>query len=47
MDEQFILPHDRVLNRYNRQANEMMCQAVENDERFREAVAVAKGEVFG
>jgi hypothetical protein len=46
VEEQFIAPHLRVLNRYNRQADEMLCQMLERDERFQEAVAMAKGEVF-
>jgi hypothetical protein len=46
VEEQFILPQNRAVNRYHRRANEMLCQKLENDERFREAVAVAKGGVF-
>lgn len=46
VDEQFILPQARALSRHHRKANEMLCQALENDERFKEAVEVAKGGVF-
>jgi hypothetical protein len=46
VEEQFVHPHQRTLNRYNRKADEMLCQTLERDERFQEAVTVAKGGAF-
>lgn len=46
VEEQFISPQLVVINRYNRKADEMLCQLLERDARFKEAVAVAKGNVF-
>lgn len=46
VEDQFIPAHDRILNRYNRRADEMLCQLLERDERFIEAAALARGEAF-
>ncbi len=46
VEEQFIPPQNRAQARYHRKADEMLCQKLENDERFKEAVAIAKGDVF-
>jgi len=46
VDEQFIHPEARARARYHRNANESLCQVLETDERFTEAVSIAKGDVF-
>lgn len=46
VDEQFIDVYSRATARYQRQANESFCQAIESDERFVDAMRVAKGQVF-
>lgn len=46
VEEQFIPASQRIINRYNRNADSMLCAKLENDSEFKEAVAVAKGEVF-
>lgn len=47
VEEQFIHPDARTHNRYLRKADEMLCQRLERDPRFQEAVAIAKGQVWG
>lgn len=46
IEEQFITPEARTRNRYMRKADEMLCQRLERDKRFQDAIAIAKGEVF-
>lgn len=46
VEEQFIGPHERMLQRYHRNADENLCHAVENDPSFKEALEIAKGGVF-
>lgn len=46
VEEQFIPLHQRVINRFHRNADSMLYSKLENDRRFQEAVKVAKGEVF-
>lgn len=46
VEEQFMPPAARARARYHRSANEMLCQALENDERFKDAMEIAKGKVW-
>ena len=46
VDEQFVSPTARAQARYHRRANETVCQRIETDQRFIDAVEVAKGGVF-
>jgi hypothetical protein len=42
VDEQFMLANDVQIARGRRRADEMLCQKLENDARFREAITLAK-----
>ncbi len=45
VDEQFIGVNERATARWHRKADEMLTQGIESDERFKEAVDLAKGVV--
>ena len=44
VEEQWLPPEKRAFNRWQRKANEDLCQAIERDERFIAAMKKAKHE---